>query len=72
MNLTEFARLFNLSEMEKQAYILNKVRGTSTHLVSILSGYQYSNYCHSNDQSGHQRQRTHPKEVSNAGIMRGA
>ena len=26
MNLTEFARLFNLAEMEKQAYVLNKVR----------------------------------------------
>ena len=25
MNLIEFARLFNLTEMEKQAYILNKV-----------------------------------------------
>ena len=27
MNLAEFARHFHLTEMEKQAYILNKVRG---------------------------------------------
>ena len=30
MNLTEFANHFNLSEMEKQAYILNKVTTVTT------------------------------------------
>jgi hypothetical protein len=37
MNLTEFAHLFNLAEMEKQAYILNKVRGIS--LILIINNW---------------------------------
>lgn len=36
MNLTEFARLFNLAEMEKQAYVLNKVRGIFLTLIVLV------------------------------------
>lgn len=36
MNLAEFARLFSLAEMEKQAYVLNKVRDISTLLVKCI------------------------------------
>lgn len=70
MNLIEFARLFNLTEMEKQAYILNKVRD-----VAILLQYnviEWLSFYYSNVQSGHQKRRTHQKEVSILLCVRGS